>query len=581
MAKVAPEPAAGAAPDQERMEDKSGTAMKSAAYLTLISNGLICNDFMVDQAEALETMPGTWDVTMSMIVSAATLPLCCHLCCTLNVFVVNPGCVRTGMHADGRFLFWGPGVHVRNSLWHTVDSGDRQITGEPIIHGTKAIITVDQGFVGLAIQQGQPVLLPPGLHQWDSPTMVFKEIIDLSSKLIKMGPYTLVTVDQGYAAITQDNGKQKVLEGGKSYMLTHQNWKFELFLTQKMQTETIGPVEVSTGDNIALRIVANASWLVADAVMAASRNVDTKVCASDSLKILREDVVRQVTSSLASLVGSIQYGVQGNAGLVDGTEHGRRAAASSASADDDGDGLEPEPERHETGRKALFDPQRLRTAVEHANNICARYGVEVLSINLISANPADEDLQQIMSRGAIAAVTAEETGKAARAQANATLIGARAEAEKANADANAKLIRERSDAEVKKIRTEANAEAELISARSSAQAAKIKAEADAEAELISARSNAEAVKIKAQADAEAERVRGEGAKEAGHLIEESHLACEIAKLKIAYSPFSEVKSSTYFFGLQGPGELPNALLGNALASQMGAASGVAHSALHG
>ena len=46
-----------------------------------------------------------------------------------------------------------------------------RLTEGAIIHGTKAIITVTQGFVGLAMDRGQPILLPPGLHQWDSPTI--------------------------------------------------------------------------------------------------------------------------------------------------------------------------------------------------------------------------------------------------------------------------------------------------------------------------------------------------------------------------------------------------------------------------
>ena len=40
-------------------------------------------------------------------------------------------------------------------------------------------------------------------------------------------------MDEGYAAVTQDNGVQKILPGGHTHMLTHRNWKFEKFMTQK------------------------------------------------------------------------------------------------------------------------------------------------------------------------------------------------------------------------------------------------------------------------------------------------------------------------------------------------------------
>ena len=63
----------------------------------------------------------------------------------------------------------------------------------------------------------------PGLHQWDNPDIQFDKMIDLKEKCITMGPYTLVTVEEGYAAITIDNGKQMILDGGKSYMSDAQN----------------------------------------------------------------------------------------------------------------------------------------------------------------------------------------------------------------------------------------------------------------------------------------------------------------------------------------------------------------------
>ena len=57
------------------------------------------------------------------------------------------------------------------------------------------------------------VLLPPGMHQWQSATMKFEKNIDLNQPVIHMGPYTLLTVDKGYEAVTQNNGQQQVLPG--------------------------------------------------------------------------------------------------------------------------------------------------------------------------------------------------------------------------------------------------------------------------------------------------------------------------------------------------------------------------------
>merc|ERR1712027_184240 len=96
-----------------------------------------------------------------------------------------------------------------------------------------------------------------------------------------------------------------------------------------------------------------------------------------------------------------------------------------------------------------------------------------------------------------------------------------------------------------------------------------RAQSEADAMLTKARAEAEAVAIKAKAEADAEITRAEGAKAAGLLIGESEVATSLAKLKIAYTPFAENQSSTFFFGLQGPGELPKAILGSHLAGEAG------------
>lgn len=492
---------------------------QNVAYRALSEASLICYDHCKTNFDSLHLERGDWNEGTQVALQACTFPFFCHCGGLIKYPIVEPGCVQAGTRQDGSNQFYGPGVYVLGPFDNVGDDPPQRVTDcGQIVNGTKAIITVQQGFVGYALQRGEPILLPPGLHQWDNADISFQEFIDLSSSLITMGPYTLVTVEESYAAITQDNGKQKVLAGGKSYMLTHQNWKFQTWLSCKMQTDELGPLNITTGDNIALRISANVNWYVHDPVVAAGKNVDLSY-GTDSLKMMRDDVKLQVTSSLAALVGSIQYGSKGTSGMSKGIATGQTGNVPEQ------DGVKMDENEEVTGRKALWDPDKLKGAVEDANGICIRYGVTILSMNLISAAPADPKLVEIMSRGAVAAVSAEETMKAARAEANASVISAQSEALRANAEA--------------------------------------------EAMLVKVRSEAEATTLKAQADADAERIRAQGAKEAGQLMGESQVAVDLAKLKIAYGPFAENQSSTFFFGLSGPGELPNSILGRALAGETG------------
>ena len=77
------------------------------------------------------------------------------------------------------------------------------------------------------MDNGQPVLLPPGIHVWTSESLHFQQSVPLNDHIIELGPYTILTVDEGYCAVTQNNGKQVVLPGGHSHFLNHKNWKFE------------------------------------------------------------------------------------------------------------------------------------------------------------------------------------------------------------------------------------------------------------------------------------------------------------------------------------------------------------------
>merc|ERR1719350_2017545 len=85
---------------------------------------------------------------------------------------------------------------------------------DQLCHGNRVILVVEQGFVGVGLDNGQPVLFPPGIHVWTSETLRYKESVSLDKHVLHFGPYTLLTVDEGYAAVTQNNGKQQIMPGG-------------------------------------------------------------------------------------------------------------------------------------------------------------------------------------------------------------------------------------------------------------------------------------------------------------------------------------------------------------------------------
>lgn len=494
-------------PGQAEMEENAAHTPRvidfkhSPAYRALFDANLICDKYLVSTATDVSSRPGTWTATGSMLVNALTCNGGCGTSCLLQKTIVNNGNVLRAVHQDGNNFFLGPGIHMLPACYVGTTGDQVKLTSGVIVHGTRAIVTVPQGFIGMATDQGLPLLLPPGMHQWDSPTIVFERLIDLSSNLIAIGPYTLVTVDEGYAAVTQDNGLQKVLAGGKSYMLTHRNWKFIKFLPLKLQQDVLASFRVTSGDNIPLEAIVNVTWNICDADAAARFGASTVGPSSSSdgdLAEFRNDVHRQVRSSLSAFVGSIEFGMAGGYAKMSEKTSGRGSKQYPVPQQVEQGTSEAPGQEEDTGRAALFDKDNLKDAVDHANEICHRYGVRIWSINIISVTPSDAELLDALSKGAVASVAAQQTSIAAKARAQAT--------------------------------------------------------------LISAQADADAMMTIARGEAESDRLRAEGSLMAAQSLEASTVAVSLSRIRAAGTALGEGQANSFFFGLSGAGALPTALL---------------------
>ena len=97
----------------------------------------------------------------------------CLLCCCNVGFEVPTGNVQPVLDGQGGYLLAGAGVHYYCSPYMAVKGEPFNYSAGVMTHGDWCIVVVDQGFIGLAMDKGQPVLLPPGLHQWKSTTLKF------------------------------------------------------------------------------------------------------------------------------------------------------------------------------------------------------------------------------------------------------------------------------------------------------------------------------------------------------------------------------------------------------------------------
>ena len=149
-------------------------------------------------------------------------PPCWWMNCFLKTAEVRPGSVRMMEDGRGGFDFLGnsgpqQGIHLYWDLFYRVGQTSSSTSRPASTRSPSTMATSGSSSCRRSSAQdmGQPVLLPPGMHQWRSATMRFDACVDLTQPVISLGPYTLLTVDKGYEAVTQNNGKQEVLAGGE------------------------------------------------------------------------------------------------------------------------------------------------------------------------------------------------------------------------------------------------------------------------------------------------------------------------------------------------------------------------------
>eukprot|EP00754_Rhynchopus_humris_P020643 Rhum_TRINITY_DN14706_c7_g1::Rhum_TRINITY_DN14706_c7_g1_i1::g.111945::m.111945 len=120
------------------------------------------------------------------------LPLCgpCIFAKCVKQFEVPTGHVQPLEDGEGGYMLGGQGVHSHCApFWRVTGEAPFNYSEGVLSHGDWCLVVIDQGFIGLAMDKGQPVLLPPGFHQWKSTTLRFERVIDMNESVIFLGPY--------------------------------------------------------------------------------------------------------------------------------------------------------------------------------------------------------------------------------------------------------------------------------------------------------------------------------------------------------------------------------------------------------
>ena len=252
------------------MFDDSDPSIASPAYEPFKKAGLLTMKYKIHSTGAIDTVPGNATVFGNTLIKSLScfpgLLVCapCFYSKFVKMFEVPRGSIQPFADGRGGFGFFGPGLHRVVDVAVTLTGrGPTALNTSIIRNGNLTIVTVPQGNLGFALDQGEPVLLPPGLHYIRSDTLSYERAFDLSEQVVKLGPYTCITVDEGYSIITQDNGKQVILPGGQVHLLTHRNWKLENVMSLKVQTDQLDKIEAASADNVQMCVTSTVSWCAA------------------------------------------------------------------------------------------------------------------------------------------------------------------------------------------------------------------------------------------------------------------------------------------------------------------------------
>lgn len=502
----------------------------SKAYTALVEAGMLTTKFRRDSVEDIfrdgdlkKNTDHMRNLKLKCLNGVYCLPGlgCCIYNTFRREFFIPAGQVGLLMNNANEYLFAQPGMHNIQDMFMQY-KGSVPIRGH-IQHGNRTIVVVEQGYIGYATDNGQPVLLPPGIHVWTSESMDFKQSFALDDHVLHLGPFTILTVDEGYAAVTQNNGRMCIMEGGKTHILNHKNWKFEKFMTLKIQTDDLEKIQATSADNIEMEITSTMNWRITDVIVAATNAAETMAqsgkagAVSADITKLRGDVRKQAIASLAGFIGGVNY----SSTFAMSAENARKNHESMDTGRapqygvmvDETKGAEDLPmagDAVESLDNPLFDTQKMNSAVAHANAVTKTFGVEIMSINIISASPLDKTLTRALASGAVASAEA--------------------------------LMAE-------------------TTARGNSRAATILADSDAACAKISSTGRAEADIIAANGNAEAETKRAEGAKMAADLLSKNKVAVELTKMDKSAKMLKG--GEKYFFG-ESPEMLSNIVLKGAV-----------------
>lgn len=398
-----------------------------------------------------------------------------------------------------------------------------------ISHGTITLLQVPRGKIALLWNKNEPMLLDsPGLYEWNDNNVHFVEFADASERFIELGSKKVVQVYTGEVGITYDRGELMILKSGR-HVIDSSTHFFERFLSTKQRSIRLITYNAShklakskdrrsskdtrnkhkdhsmsewqpqlddesdlliceTKDLVKVGVRADVFYSIADP----DKCIQT--LNTDELEdLVRETAVATLTNIIRSTaLNQIAQSRQISASV---TEESIPEAENVTALDDDGSPME----QQDTAVSYFFDRAHDEFMTKLHEDFVTRYGVDIVNVRMESLKIMDTELANEIAQNCLTTAHVENQLSNLQGQ---NLIATQkeqtaADCEKIKAVSEAKAEKTRADAENKRRVDATKAEAESTKFQLITEA-----QAQADAILLKAKAEAEAIRLKASAEAE-------------------------------------------------------------------------------
>lgn len=411
---------------------------------------------------------------------------------------------------DNMPRLFGEGQHIVESP-NFVYEGTELISPDNlcIAHGTITILQVPRGKIAMAWNKNEPFLLDtPGIYEFNSNNFHFVGFADASERKIELGSKKVIQVYTGEVGITYDQGMLKVLTNGR-HIIDSSTHLFERFLSTKQRSirlNTYGTSRKSAKKrDMGVELLDDADFLVCETkdLVKVGVRADVFYSITDPEKCIQtlntdelEDLVRETAvATLTNIIRSTALNQIAQSRQVSASSSaGGTLIAEVATAEGEGDG-----DLEQLTASYFFDRAHDEFMSKLHEDFVSRYGLDIANIRMEAFKIMDTELASEIAQNCLTTAHVENQLSNLQGQ---NLIATQkeqtaADCEKIKATAEARSLETLASAQNKRRIDAAQAEAEAMKVKTITEA-----QAEADAILLKAKAESEAIRLKAAAEAE-------------------------------------------------------------------------------